>query len=261
MFSIGDQGNTGRVSPHNPLLLLFCPWMPLFLLHSLHVYLYLCISILHLFLLLLPRLHMLRWARAGERFGPAAEVHPAGVGQPAHLPLAHLRRRDLHLHGEQLQGHRRGVGWPRGLGWARRFRRTRWTAFLKTRLSSTCVVNVRAIRLRGWEVMLCRMTIKKSWINSFRHKSSVVCKSEVITEVFSVRKNHQEYKIQNSSMSFQLKWVFLKFVCLVFSSSFLLRKIISWAVISSVTFPLSFRLGSSHADHHPPTGPERHQGN
>lgn len=94
-----------------------------------------------------------RWACFGQRVGPAAPVHPARVRQPPHFPLTHLRRRDLHLHGEQLQGHRWGVRWPCGVGWVCR---VRWLShpFKKTHTCLRYVVNVQAILHRRWEMRL-----------------------------------------------------------------------------------------------------------
>lgn len=58
-----------------------------------------------------------RWASSSQRLDSAAPIHPAGVRQPAHLAIAHLRCRHLHLHGQQLQRDRRGLGRTAGVGW------------------------------------------------------------------------------------------------------------------------------------------------
>lgn len=63
-------------------------------------------------------LFLFRWACFGQWLCPAAQVHPPGIRQPAHLALTYLWCRNVHVHGEQLQRHWRGVRWPGGLGWA-----------------------------------------------------------------------------------------------------------------------------------------------
>lgn len=134
-----------------------------------HFPLFLCPAMLHFFLYPLFRL---RWARVGQWLSPTAQIHPTRVRQPAHLPLAHLRRWNLHLHGEQLQRHRWGVCWPRGLGWVC----GNWTdkAFhilLKTHTtdvmsskrpwnSSHSFYLVVCLFNRGWETRSCPLIIK-----------------------------------------------------------------------------------------------------
>ncbi len=58
-----------------------------------------------------------RRTSAGKRFGSAPAVHSPGVRKFTNKPLPHIRRRHLHLHGQQLPWNRRGLGRPRGLGW------------------------------------------------------------------------------------------------------------------------------------------------
>ena len=57
-----------------------------------------------------------RWTCLGQWLGPAAQVHPAGVGQLANQSLPPVRRWYLHLHGQQLQGHRWSFGRSSCLG-------------------------------------------------------------------------------------------------------------------------------------------------
>lgn len=122
-----------------------------------------------------------RWACVGQRLGPAAQVHPPRVRQPPHLPLTHLRCRDLHLHGEQLQGHRWGVRWPRGLGWVCRvaffLKKTTnsWCLFLIPKQSFTITLTWQSVEFY-WEAFLwgtrsCCLIIK----HSFRYKSALLC--------------------------------------------------------------------------------------
>lgn len=58
-----------------------------------------------------------RRTSAGKRFGSAPAVHSLGVRKFTHKPLPLIRRRHLHLHGQQLPRDRWGLGRPRGLGW------------------------------------------------------------------------------------------------------------------------------------------------
>lgn len=106
-----------------------------------------------------------RWACFGQRVGPAAPVHPARVRQPPHLPLTHLRRRDLHLHGEQLQGHRWGVRRPRGVGWVCR---VRWLShpFKKNTHAWGMLWMPKQILRRRWEMGLRHIMVKPRSIPS-----------------------------------------------------------------------------------------------
>lgn len=168
--------------------------------HAGYLFLYLCISSLIWFCLFTH----LRWARVGQWFGPAAQVHPARVRQPAHLPLTHLGCRDLHLHGEQLQGHRRGVRWPRGLGWVCRVRRTGpFTSFLKTHMPAKNRMRwnfIESLFSRGRKNEAAPYNDKAA-LNSFRYKSTLLCKFGVIIGVFSAR-SHQETKCETPASHF-----------------------------------------------------------
>lgn len=143
-----------------------------------------------------------RWACFGQRVGPAAPVHPARVRQPPHLPLTHLRRRDLHLHGEQLQGHRWGVRWPRGVGWVCR---VRWLSRPLKKKNT-----------HAWGMLwMPKQILRRRWeMNSLSYKSTLVCKFGVIIEVFSAR-SHQETKYNLAACHFNWNEFFQK-ICLSF---------------------------------------------
>lgn len=151
-----------------------------------------------------------RWACFGQRVGPAAPVHPARVRQPPHFPLTHLRRRDLHLHGEQLQGHRWGVRWPCGVGWVCRVRWLSHPLKKTTHMPEVCCeCPSNPSQTLGNEVAPHN---GKAALNSLSYKSILVCKFGVIIEVFSAR-SHQDTKYNLAACHFNWNEFFQKFVC------------------------------------------------
>lgn len=175
-------------------------------------------------------LFCLRRACVGEWLSPTAQIHPTRVGQPAHLPLTHLRCWNLHLHGKQLQRHWRSVCWPSGLGWGcRDYTDKAFHILLKTHMvyfmSSKCPWNPSHSFLCG-EKKGTYCTVVEFYLEACLFSWGLETRSSLIIiklhtlplytkEHFCAVphwgvfcKKQSRNILQNSSMSFQQKWVF-----------------------------------------------------